>query len=275
MPTEKDCNKVLSRICNYLAQTEIAYAPYLVERIVKVLEDADLVKINEKGFVEIVELPEPVRLLRVRIENDQDTENPMDYSAWEFHSFLNRRRGSDSAEDFLTAHNGNVYFKEHEHRKKYNKNEAFILDYFEHGSCQWKIQSNGGCQWDTSRSAGIMILKDGEYSEDVSEEKKLEYAKNALESYTDWCNGNCHWISVEFWDEDSRDWEPLESLGGIIGYDDLIYHAAELVRQVNATAEEWEILTVDSLHGSDMEKEDLADKLKTMAESQNQILVEG
>lgn len=125
-------------------------------------------------------------------------------------------------------------------RRKLAVGTAFMLDYFEHGACQWSLSGGGPqCQWDTARNAGIMLFENPKDMGAKTYEDRAKDARNFLEIYTDWCNGYGHGYSIE-----TEDGEILDSCRGF--YDSQIEHTInEIVSQLEYLEKEHGALEVE------------------------------
>jgi len=156
------------------------------------------------------------RILTVEIEYDQDLECPIGESGdtkERFVSFNRRHKAYADPSEWIAGLNrhGEVIFTPEGFglRRQLETGTAFILSYFEHGSSVWSLQGAGPqCQWDTADVAGIYWLPS-----DVPKDRRREYAKAAMESYTDWCNGNGYGYTIT----DQATGEMLDSCWGFIG----------------------------------------------------------
>jgi hypothetical protein len=171
--------------------------------------------------------------LTLQIEHDQDVDSPCnDDCQWKLVSF-NRRH--------LSHGDPSQFFDEHDNlkigiRRKLDVGLAFWLDYYEHGLCRWSLSGSGPqCQWDTSSHAGILL-----WEHDPSEigaksyQDRAKDAKNFLEVYTDWANGNCYWVQLIH--EDGME---LDSCGGFIGKD----HLVDAVKDMIGKDDEIDVIT--------------------------------
>jgi hypothetical protein len=161
-------------------------------------------------------------VLTVRLENDYDAENPIGQSGdsrERFVSFNQRHRSfADPDEFFEWTPKG--YVPKIGLRRQLATGCAALLDYYEHGQCRWSLSGFGPqCRWDTSRGAGIYWLPT-----DVPKDMREEYARAALEEYTDWCNGNCYYYSIE-----TDTGEHVDSCGGFIGSDYFMQEVADTI----------------------------------------------
>lgn len=121
----------------------------------------------------------------IEIYNEEFPPDPCDDGEWEVKSF-NRRHAHRVDPDSFRDDDGNLSA---EMRTKLEKGEAFVLDYYEHGNCQWSLSGTGPqCEWDTSRVAGFLIAS---HVKDLpaSLKERRELAASFLERYTAWCNG--------------------------------------------------------------------------------------
>jgi hypothetical protein len=91
---------------------------------------------------------------------------------------------------------------------------AFWLSYYEHGLGAWSLIGEGlQDQWDTAYLAGLLIWtgKPGDIGAKTLEGRAYD-ARNFLEHFNDWMNGNCYWFRLA--DESG---EEIEGFGGLIG----------------------------------------------------------
>lgn len=157
-----------------------------------------------------------MRKLVLTIDNDSDTENPFEYGEWEFVSFSRRHSAYKNPEDFQ-----NIGI-----RRKLQAATAFVLDYFEHGNCVWSLAGSGPqCQWDQSRNAGLLIWRGKPNDLADTPEKRREAAACMLETYTEWCNGECYWYNLE-----TNDGVDVDSCGGFIGSDHFFDSLGEVLQ---------------------------------------------
>src|SRR6185312_15574675 len=88
---------------------------------------------------------------------------------------------------------------------------AFWLQYHEHSLGRWDLKGEGPqCPWDTAYLAGILIWtgKPGDIGAKTLE-GRAEDARDFLESYNAWANGETFWFRLT--DENG---EEIESIGG-------------------------------------------------------------
>lgn len=79
------------------------------------------------------------------------------------------------------------------YRRQLKAGTAFELSYFEHGNCVWSLRGEGPqCRWDSVGLAGILFLPDYVKESHKTYAKREEWARNFLEYYTDWCNGEVY-----------------------------------------------------------------------------------
>jgi hypothetical protein len=177
----------------------------------------------------------------VEMDYDTDNSNPLEDGDenGSIHSF-NRRHGNfiDPTEN------------EFENLKEEFGADLIPLSYYEHGQSMWFVAGSGTpagveFQWDGTRYAGVWAPDAGlqKYAADAGEAlgspervARMEmYAKQACETYTDWCNGSIYYYSIEVYtvrkDDDGEVWDdeddyrretPIdeESCGGFYGWDD-------------------------------------------------------
>lgn len=148
----------------------------------------------------------------IRLEYDTDTENPMEHDGqWTLYSFSNRHVNYKHPDEIMP--DGKIPIGL---RRKLDVGLAFFLDYFEHGQCVWSLAGDGPqCQWDTERRAGILIWEHSPKEMGAKDrESRAKDARDFLETYTAWCNGECYGWSIE--DEDG---EHIDSCWGYYGND--------------------------------------------------------
>lgn len=179
-------------------------------------------------------IPPPEHLVTVKIDYDGDIESPTDHDGqWTLVSFNNNHVNSGSPDDYLIevgkyvreVYGGRSYERWQRTAlrpaniglaRKFKVGTAFILSYFEHGNCVWSLTGEGPqCQWDSVSVAGVLL-----WEHPVKElgaktyEERAKDARRFLESYTDWCNGNGLYYSIEDGDEDN-----IDSCGGYYASD--------------------------------------------------------
>lgn len=121
-----------------------------------------------------------------------------------------------------------------------------VLSYFEHGMCRWGLQGTmqhtPDFRWDGVSLAGVLMWdpsegdKDGserKWWDELDEKKRDEIASAFLEEYTDWSNGSIFYVTIQRWianvcgaclqpnELGIGHWENVESVGGIVGYDQI------------------------------------------------------
>lgn len=160
------------------------------------------------------------------IEHDQDTENPMEYSDWQFISFNRNHIGYENPYDYISSVNqyGEPQPADIGIRRKLACGTAFLVSCYEHSGCSYSLRGEGmQCRWDTTDIAGILIYT-GKLKY-LPRDKREEYARSVLSVYTDWANGNCYWYSLEVGSNDiDGEWESEseDSCGGFIGVDHVL-----------------------------------------------------
>lgn len=135
-------------------------------------------------------------ILFEKIMGDTDPSNPLE--DWDatgtIHSFSSRHVNSideSGLEELQEEHGEDVVF----------------LSYFEHGNCLWGVKGtmNGmpDFRWDGVGTAGVWVpdkylLEEAEGLEpEARREKMVEWAKQACEVYTLWCNGEVYGVEVK------------------------------------------------------------------------------
>lgn len=158
------------------------------------------------------------RQLVIRIEHDQDVDNPSEDGdgQWQLYSFNTRHVRFKHPDNFTS-----IGF-----RRKLQVGLAFKLAYYEHGLCRWSFSGEGPqCPWDSVQFAGVLVWE--EAPENMGPKTYDERKKDAaafLEVYTDWCNGQTYYYVLE--DEDGS---TVDSCGGFIGLDHLFDGIADAI----------------------------------------------
>jgi hypothetical protein len=149
----------------------------------------------------------------VTIGFDCDVERPdSTYDGWKPISFCRRHNNFEHPAAYCLNKPENMGL-----RRKLQVGLAFRLSYYEHGLCKWSLRGEGPqCRWDSVDIAGLLIWT-GKPTDigALSYDDRATDARNFLEEYTDWCNGNCYWFSLESAEQ------PLNSCGGFIGTNQL------------------------------------------------------
>lgn len=158
------------------------------------------------------------RNLKLEISHDFDVDEPdSGYDGWRLVSFGRKHSNHADPAKYVKSFNkrtGEVTPINVGLAKKLNVGLAFWLSFYEHGLGCWSLKGEGPqCPWDTSPLAGILTWtgKPGDIGVKTLE-GRAEDARNFLESFNDWMNGNCYWFRLT---EESG--EEIESIGGLIG----------------------------------------------------------
>lgn len=159
-----------------------------------------------------------MRNLVIKLENDSDTDDPCEFGTWEFISFNNNHTTfRDPHELIEPGPNGEVRAKNIGLQRKLQVGTAFLLSCYEHSGTVWSLMGSGmQCRFDTTRVAGILLYTDKPKQLPKTLEKREKVAEGFLETYNDWCNGNCYWYCIE-----TLDGEEIHACGGFIGEDHL------------------------------------------------------
>jgi hypothetical protein len=186
----------------------------------------------------------PQRTKTLTIGYDLDVELPDSMcDGWKPISFCRRHKNFEHPDLYCLNKPENIGL-----RRKLQVGLTFWLSYYEHNLCKWSLGGEGPqCRWDSVDIAGLLIWtgKPSNMGAKTYEDRASD-ARNFLEAYTDWCNGQCYWFSLE------DDQQLLDSCGGFIGMDQLAEaindalddkdqliakgEAAELVRYMNLKA---------------------------------------
>lgn len=160
---------------------------------------------------------------------DRDVERPDSmYDGWRLISFCCRHDNFEHPAAYCLNNRENIGL-----RRKLQVGLAFHLSYFEHGLCKWSLCGEGPqCRWDTVAIAGLLIWigKPTDIGAKTYKDRAAD-ARNFLEEYTDWCNGNCYWFTLQ------AAGQPRHSCGGFIGMD-------QLTEAINEALEEGDTVIV-------------------------------
>jgi len=155
--------------------------------------------------------------MKLELYYDPDGECPNDWGTWKLVSFNNRHINYEDPYKYIAKVDdcGEVIGANVGIRRKLQYGTAFILSYYEHGSGHWSLKGEGtNCPWDTSQYGGILIWVGGKkYMPHPN--KRAEFARQFLEFYNDWANGQIFGFSIE----EEGEGEESESHGGWFGHD--------------------------------------------------------
>lgn len=170
------------------------------------------------------------RKLKIRIGYDHDTDNPTgNDGAWKLYSFCSRHVNFKHPDNFFTENRK----PKTKYSNKLRVGLAFLLGYHEHGNCQWALSGEQHpCDWDSVNVAGILVWEEpASNMGPKTKEDRVKDARAFLEEYTNWCNGECFYYSIE--DENGED---CGGSGGLIGVETLFDCMSEDIE----TGDEWE-----------------------------------
>jgi hypothetical protein len=163
-----------------------------------------------------------VRVINLRVDNDSDTESPMEWDgSWKLVSFSNSRTTDEPGERYVKSYDGRseIVPATIGLRRKLDVGLAFWLACYQHGNEVWSLRNEGPqCQWDTCNLAGILLWphKPSDMGAKTLEDRAKD-ARGFLETYNQWLNGDCYWYSMEDIEGDL-----IDSCGGFIGSDSLV-----------------------------------------------------
>lgn len=142
--------------------------------------------------------------LVVRIEHDQDAENPSEFDGtWKPYSFSRRHINYHDPESIgltleMDEEKGIPIASDPKLRNKLKCGLAFFLSYYEHGRGVWSLLDEGPrCRFDTARIAGLLVWE--EPSRNLGAKTVEERAADArafLETYNAWCNGDVYGYDI-------------------------------------------------------------------------------
>jgi hypothetical protein len=166
------------------------------------------------------------RLLTLTLGHDNDVECPGNFGEeWKPVSFCRRHRNFEHPDNYRLDRRENAWL-----RRKLQVGLAFWLSYYEHGLCRWSLQGEGPrCPWDSVEVAGILMWtgKPSGLGAKTYEDRGKD-ARAYLEEFTDWCNGDCYWFSLE------ADGMPPVTCGGLIGTE----HLTEAINEALADGDQ-------------------------------------
>ena len=160
-------------------------------------------------------------MITLTLGYDQDTEDPSEYGGWKLYSFSRRHSNFQDPDNFFIESNDGL-IPNIGIRRKLACGTAYILSYYEHGQCSWSLQGEGSsCPWDSQYMAGILVWEDNVKELQKGYDEREKSARCFLEEYTNWCNGQCFWYSIERTDAvENMD----DSCGGFIGSEWMLEH---------------------------------------------------
>lgn len=131
------------------------------------------------------------------VQHDDDVCNPCENGdgQWQIYSFNNRHVHFKHPEELQDEETGEL---KADIKAKLESGLAFFLSYYEHGLCMWSLAGHGPqCQWDSVSKAGIAIWEEPEENIGAKDyDGRANDCKNALEEFTEWCNGNCYCFTI-------------------------------------------------------------------------------
>lgn len=136
-------------------------------------------------------------IIFVNIEPDADCQNPLEDCDGMGHILsLNRRHHNFKPEEI-------------DRLLGERQDDVVPLSYYEHGLCLWDVQEGAriSCcpdmRFDGCRFAGVWypdeaLLELANAINNPTERRAqlVQWASEACNEYTDWCNGNCHWFNA-------------------------------------------------------------------------------
>ena len=154
----------------------------------------------------------------LEIAHDYDVDVPdSGYDGWKLNSFGRKQSNYEDPDKFVKAFDRRsraVTPASIGLQRKLNVGLAFWLSYYEHSEGAWSLIGEGTQdQWDTAYLAGLLIWtgKPGDIGAKTLENRAKD-ARDFLENYNDWANGNTYWFRLV-----NEDGDEIESIGGLIG----------------------------------------------------------
>lgn len=168
----------------------------------------------------------------VTIEHEDNAEDPCERDQFVVHSF-NRRHHAFAAPGNFFSEDGTP---SPALAAQLTEETAFVLSYYEHGSCVWSRQGTGPqCQWDNVSLAGLLVWTGKPEDLGKDYDARAKAADGFLSAYTAWCNGEVYGYRVE--EEITlpcghTETREIESCYGFNGTD-VDYMASEVAHVVN------------------------------------------
>jgi len=172
---------------------------------------------------------------KVCLDFDDCETSPCNFSPWQITSF-NRQHASfrDPLEFFvMLGYRSGPMMETVEFKRRLLEKTAFVLSYYEHGSCVWSLRGEGPvCRWDSTDVAGVLL-----YEPDVDEcpltpEELESDARTFVNIYTAWANGEIYGFRIS--DESG------EFIASSWGYYDTDYMLREISNEMEPDAKiEW------------------------------------
>ena len=155
---------------------------------------------------------------QLNIVQDICVESPLDNTEWKMVSFSPKHAGYEDWENYLKPmdKHGEVRATCIGFQKKLDSSTAFILSCYQHSDISWSLKGEGPqCRWDTSRVAGLLIYEGA--LKDLPKDREA-CARNILETFTQWCNGQVYGFTLEL------DGEEVDSCYGFYDEASMIHH---------------------------------------------------
>ena len=130
----------------------------------------------------------------------QGETNPSEYGNWKLVSFNKRHIGFEDPYQYILPPDeyGDPVPANIGIRRKLECGTAFILSYYEHGLCHWGLQGETmQCRFDTARIAGILFWTGDPKELPKTYKERQEWARDFLQEYTYWCNGECFYFEFD------------------------------------------------------------------------------
>ena len=165
---------------------------------------------------------EPGQHYKVEIEQYADAESPHEMDGtWTLYTFSSKYNSYKNPEDLGIAGSRRgrpPVITNPGLRRKMKVGLAFFVSCYSHSGDSWSLAGEGHyCQWDSTQWAGILIWenKPEDMGAKTYEDRKAD-ARNDLEQYSAWANGNTFAYSTSIVDEDGEEVEHVSSCCGFI-----------------------------------------------------------
>lgn len=141
----------------------------------------------------------------LRVWYEDDAESPNEWGIWRLSSFNFRHRNFIHPEGLITREGEGATIGI---CRKLEVGTAFVLSYYEHGGCVWSLMGEGPqCRFDGARVAGYLEYLEPKYLPRGYAAREA-LARDFLETYNRWANGQVYCLEVEDGDES-------DTLGGV------------------------------------------------------------
>jgi hypothetical protein len=170
---------------------------------------------------------------RITIYPDCDAECPSGGDGWRLISFGRRHIGFEDPDRYCKGPDrwGAPLPASIGLSRKLEYGTAFWLSYFEHGPCRWSLMGEGPqCRWDSVKVAGILLWESSPRELGTDYAARESEARQFLETYTAWANGEVYGYAIERLGSGSEPAETLDSCWGFYGLDHCLAEAESVLQ---------------------------------------------